>query len=813
LGNGCNSAIFCLWAFSERNNARTQEGIASGNLKIADSLKKVAEISALVAKDSTVAAIAQRAIAEDQRKIAEEQTALAFKQGLELKKYASKANMVAKVAIEQKAQADTAKEGFAKQLVKNALKSEAFYFSSALDQATKEEIIDSLFNTPTFDTRQIQLAKYIDPNVLKLINEAVKVKENISTDPANSLASAKKIWMANQHPLLKKLLLGIVNDNVFSGETIEAADFINLSTANLSVSKNNTGFAFNNGSQLVTGKIENGKLVINENSFGIPVSGLFCAKEDNGYKNKSFAWFSYTDSNNVVALMDSFSIKLTADGAVNNVSLIPGITNYTSAQLSPDGKVFLLLDKDGNVSLKSTPAGNEKIDTTVGNFRNKVSGNESMFFSPNSEYIFINVDKKPRIINKKNKVTGSSDWQSETIASIAFTPDSKQIIAVADGKLSVRDSSLGNKMSGYQEIDLNAPAFIQSSIMPDKINSIALSQNWKKLLIGQKNGRVFLLEYKNGDSLFKKRTAGVDEVRIKKIGNRGKNLKASFSNDSTIITISEDGLVGLWHLFPNFDNPDAAIDIVTQKPPVREKLENGKVTLPQLLATGSKSELNTAAAYYYETEKSDSAKIIWRNLLDKAPADMRVYYLGKLIESNTELNNVDRINSSNSSNKKDLKAIKEYRSERVKRLKENVSFINEQVKLCNNNSDFKENLSTNYGSLSFNQLFLDDFEGAIKSATAGLQLSPLKNNWIYTNLALGYLLSGNFSKAEPIYSDLKDEPYDNKTKWFKTAFLQDFKDLEDAGIFKWLNQKTIDDIAKIREMLSAPSIQLKKKSG
>ena len=804
------SMLFCLWAFSERNNAKTQERIAAQNLKIADSLRTMAEISALVAKDSTVAAIAQRAIAEDQRKIAEEKTALANEQGIELAKYVSKAQMVANRAIEQKGQADLAKEGFAKQLVKNALKSEAFYFSSALDQATKEEIIDSLFNTPTFDTRQIQLAKYIDPNVLQLINEAVKAKEDISTDPAKSLASARKIWAVNQHPLLKKLLLGIVNDNIFSNDMIEAADFINLNAANLSIAKNNTGLAFNNDRQLVTGNTQNGKLLINENSFAVPVDGFFCGLKDNGDKNKNFAWLSYTDNNSAVAIMDSFTIQLTADGVVDSITLIPGIKNYTSAQLSPDGKVLLLLDKDGNVSLKSTPLSNEKIDTLVGNYRNKIFGNENMFFSPNSDYIFLNVDKKPRIITKKNKVTGMSDWEQEAIASIAFTADSKQVIAVADGKLSVRDLSLA-KLAGYQEIDLNASSFIQSTIVPDKINSLALSQNQKKLLIGQKNGKVFILEYKNGDSLFKKRATSNEVVRIKKVGKKTNNTKASFINDSTIISISDDGTVSLSNIYPDFDNPQVAIDAVTPKKIIRDKLDNKQIVLDDLLATGSKSDLNTAAVYYYDTEQIDSAKLVWRNLLDKSTAGMRVHYLGKLIDLNIELNNVDRINSSNSSNKKELKAIKEYRSLRVERLKENVSFINEQVKLCTNNGVYKENLSSAYGSLSFNQLFLYDFDGAIKSASAGIELSPTKNNWIYTNLALGYLLSGNFSKAEPIYKDFKDEYFDNRMAWFKTSFLQDFNDLEDAGIFKGLSQEIINDIAKIRQMLSASSTQIKKR--
>ncbi len=783
------------------------------------------------------AAIAQRAIAEDQRKIAEEKTALANEQGIELAKYAANANMVAKEAIQQKARADTAKEGFAKQLIKNKLKNEAFYFSSALDQATKEEIVNLLLNTSTFDTMQIQLAKYIDPNVLKLINEAVRAKENVSTDLAGSLASAKKIWMANQHPLLKKLVLGVVNDNIFSSEMIKVANFINLSTANLSIAKNNSGFAFINDRQLVTGRTESGKLVINENSFGIPFNEFFCAKGNNVNKDKNFAWLGFTDNNNVVAIIDSFSIKLSANGAVDSITLIPdigdsikqhgikqnGIKDYLSAQLSPDGRVLLLADKDGKVSLKSTPISNEKIDITVGNYRNKIFGNESMFFSPNSEYIFINVDKKPRIINKKNKVTGMSDWEQENIATIAFTPDGKQVIAVADGKLSLRDSSLA-QLAGYLEIDLNNSSLRQSTIIPDNINSLALSQNWKELLIGQKNGNVFLLEYKSGDSLFKKRATGDEVVRIKKVGKRTNNTKASFINDSTIISISDDGTVSLSNIYADFDDPEVAIDAVAPKQSVRDKMDNKQITLTELLATGSKSELNTAAAYYYNNDynddyyyndngngKLDTAKIIWRNLLNNSPTGMRVYYLGKLININRDLNNEDKETYYNSPNKKELNVIKEYRSKRIARLKENVSFMDEQVKLCTVDSSYKENLSSTYGSLSFNQLFLYDFDGAIKSATSGIELSPNKNDWIYTNLALGYLLSGNFSKAETIYRKYKNKPFDNRTTWFKTAFTEDFNDLEVAGIFKGLNQKTIDDIAKIREMLSASSTQIKKR--
>ena len=67
------------------------------------------------------------------------------------------------------------------------------------------------------------------------------------------------------------------------------------------------------------------------------------------------------------------------------------------------------------------------------------------------------------------------------------------------------------------------------------------------------------------------------------------------------------------------------------------------------------------------------------------------------------------------------------------------------------------------------------------------------------------MLTGKFKQAELIYSDYKDKIFIDKRTSFKKSFLEDFRDLEDAGFFKNLGETILNDIAKIKAMLNEPS--------
>ena len=97
-------------------------------------------------------------------------------------------------------------------------------------------------------------------------------------------------------------------------------------------------------------------------------------------------------------------------------------------------------------------------------------------------------------------------------------------------------------------------------------------------------------------------------------------------------------------------------------------------------------------------------------------------------------------------------------------------------------------------NLSFYALFAKQYEEAIEAAQKTLEIKPDAKG-VYTNLALGYVLNNEFSKAKPIYTKWKDKHFPNDERFGKEVFLSDIKDLEAAGI-------THPDFAKVRKLLN-----------
>ncbi|MEN7548404.1 tetratricopeptide repeat protein [Rapidithrix thailandica] len=107
---------------------------------------------------------------------------------------------------------------------------------------------------------------------------------------------------------------------------------------------------------------------------------------------------------------------------------------------------------------------------------------------------------------------------------------------------------------------------------------------------------------------------------------------------------------------------------------------------------------------------------------------------------------------------------------------------------------------TNWGNLSYYYLFTRQYSQAIEVANKGIAMGE-EGEWVYTNLALGYLLSGNFDKAASIYNQLKnkaytqDDRYGDQYKYYKEVFLSDLMQLENAGIIR-ADQA---DVKRVRE--------------
>jgi tetratricopeptide (TPR) repeat protein len=118
--------------------------------------------------------------------------------------------------------------------------------------------------------------------------------------------------------------------------------------------------------------------------------------------------------------------------------------------------------------------------------------------------------------------------------------------------------------------------------------------------------------------------------------------------------------------------------------------------------------------------------------------------------------------------------------------------LREEIYQAVQSQEIKQSLASAHGVMAWYLLFDRAFKEAGEHAQKGLDLDP-SQEWINTNLALAYLFTGQYEKAEAIYRKFKDKPLNENTS-FRETFLKDFKELEEAGI-------THRDSEKIRLLL------------
>jgi streptogramin lyase len=101
-----------------------------------------------------------------------------------------------------------------------------------------------------------------------------------------------------------------------------------------------------------------------------------------------------------------------------------------------------------------------------------------------------------------------------------------------------------------------------------------------------------------------------------------------------------------------------------------------------------------------------------------------------------------------------------------------------------------------YLSLAWYHLFDRNSREAIAASLKALELSPRNAAMIKVILAHSYLFDNQFSKAKAIYLENKNAKLRDDARMFSQAVLDDFKELEEAGI-------THPDMEKIKALLTA----------
>jgi tetratricopeptide (TPR) repeat protein len=101
-----------------------------------------------------------------------------------------------------------------------------------------------------------------------------------------------------------------------------------------------------------------------------------------------------------------------------------------------------------------------------------------------------------------------------------------------------------------------------------------------------------------------------------------------------------------------------------------------------------------------------------------------------------------------------------------------------------------------YLSLALYYLFNRNPREAIAASLKALELSPHNAAMIKVALTHSYLFDNQFDKAKAIYLENKNAKLREDDRSFSQAVLDDFKELEEAGV-------TNPDVEKIRALLAA----------
>lgn len=405
-------------------------------------------------------------------------------------------------------------------------------------------------------------------------------------------------------------------------------------------------------------------------------------------------------------------------------------------------------------------------------------GKRLLVFSDAGELWFIDsLGKKPRIekINLPD------------IHAANFTVDNKYRIVSFKDRVELKKLNTDSIWTCYV---INNSAFNILYMSPKANWDIVLSENWKNMLLS--NGQYSIIVQNKNDSVFKSSpnptnvngTVVFEKVFVMdSIMYNVTNLKRAF-------TIKELK----WYSDTTFTDFAAAYKYINiPELSTLEKIRadilsnnNSKVAeLPHQERLELYNEANELSVNSWQKHELESSVKMYKALLltDNKVDDKKLTNFRKMIRKKFSLD-------------------KNY----ADRATDYKQLVDLRYNLYNNNTDKDESdssaLATDYGALAFYKLFVEDFNGAIEYSKKGLLLAGPKAeepslNWLYTNLALGYLLSKQFPESDKIYVKYRDE--------LARSFLQDFLDLENAGILPRKEDDIDSKIQKVRDYLNDKS--------
>jgi hypothetical protein len=619
------------------------------------------------------------------------------------------------------------------------------------------------------EERYQQLLAIVDSTV----NLTYKYSKYLTNSNSHDLLEAiKNFWNSHKNmDVVDSILTGFLNSNLYYQQKVELDDVNN--TVNDSLQKStfvfdqdqrnnilNFSFAFNKS--IYSGTADNdARVAFQKNGAAvIPGSARFKEKFKNTiglYTNVIFS----PDSTYAVTYSDNKSLK-------------------------PDSIILWNLDNKADTHILKTGINTKKEIKTI-------------LFSKQSKKILVVSQKGVSLFDPGLAYKEVILNHSIRVAAANFSDDEKKIIGVGRYPTFVKNNAaiplyLYNiSIPDFESLKSNEPEKIGSIpygiSLPDNIYSVSLSPDESQILLKTDKGLLILNAH--GNNILE--TNNVDEIfKYRNFYSSDNFAEAAFLRSNAIVAIGDSANVYVFKIYPDFKNADEALHTV-KTPPLSLidslKLNPANDTVyNKILSSYNKRNLSAAARYYFENYFQSSC--FQCSLLKSKELYKRLLSVN---ENATNSNNTDAFK---------LIATIKLLSALDNSYQNKEAFYTEIIAIADKykNSQSQHDLSIDFGNLAFYSLFVKKFDNALDYAIKGLQLDST-NDYIYTNLALGYLFTNQFDKAEEVYNRFKDKiRFDNQTL-FKDSFKQDFRDLETNGIINESDDKIYEEVEKIKNVL------------
>jgi hypothetical protein len=656
-----------------------------------------------------------------------------------------------------------AKEDLARNNFESSFKEYPFYkfLSPELAEKAKHDLF------PGYRRNDPEYFQLID-----LLNRSADIRNNTASDPNDIIWDIKGIWKINKDPMIQSILLPVLNNNFFYKQKENPHESSYQSSFSIALGKNKFAFV-DNDYDIHTGRYEKDLLIIDSDNIEAK-KGI-----TEVYRPGSILALGFSGNNLIGLSKYRDLIKWDLLKNRKDTYSFPWLTDNGLYEISPEGNWLLTTDNFKINITRWSLADLENIDNSSKIIDSSLSPIRQMKFSPNdSGFLILDFD-------------GNLNYKSlnfDTAKKIQINKAERNTTATfsAEGKYVITSSTYGK----IRLFDLNGVLISTSTIDPNdyllgNIKSIELSSDWKQMVLVSDAGT--MVHLRSGEPIFTRTRSGIRTNSNNRMQSRtfgtGNTLKAAFIGDNTILTANKAGDILLWKVYSEFKNLDDALNkIEVPAPTIEQQVKSGMISFADILASGNEQEIDKAFAKYYDDHDHENlrkAKQHYDKRLKtaedkrlKTPEDNRllIKYIGRLSSINSELAGSGLYLFEDSDSDPD-----------------------------------SARFSRAYGNLAWAQVENKEFKNAIESARKGIALDPKeKNDWIYANLAVGYLFTNQYNEAKAIYIKYKDEYYDmgGGKEPFKQGFLDDFKKLEKLGVISRTQPEIYARVEKIKELLN-----------